>query len=52
VPMCRSGSLLIAKANHLFIYRHPAPARGAFRDRHGRWTRGVMDAKVPRDERH
>jgi hypothetical protein len=24
--------------------RHPAPARGAYRDRHGRWARDAMDA--------
>src|ERR1700761_9704073 len=24
--------------------RHPAPIRGAYRDRHGRWTRDAMDA--------
>jgi hypothetical protein len=31
--------------------RYPAPARGAFRDRHGRWARDAMDAKAPKDER-
>ena len=24
--------------------RHPVPARGAYRDRHGRWVRDAMDA--------
>jgi len=26
--------------------RHPAPMRGAYRDRHGRWARDAMDAAV------
>ena len=26
--------------------RHPVPARGAYRDRHGRWVRDAMDAAV------
>jgi hypothetical protein len=25
---------------------YPAPARGAYRDRHGRWARDAMDAAV------
>jgi hypothetical protein len=45
-------SILIARANQLHFYRHPAPTRGAYRDRHGRWARGAMDVKVPQDERH
>jgi hypothetical protein len=28
--------------------RHPAPARGAYRDRHGRWARDAMDALAAR----
>jgi len=32
--------------NHFYIYRYPAPARGAYRDRHGRWARDAMDAAV------
>ena len=31
-------------ANHLFILAIPAHAKGAFRDRHGRWARDAMDA--------
>jgi len=27
---------------------HPAPARGAYRDRHGRWARDAMDALAAR----
>jgi hypothetical protein len=30
--------------NHRHILRHPGPHRGAYRDRHGRWARGVVDA--------
>ena len=30
--------------NHPYNSRHPAPARGAYRDRHGRWARDAMDA--------
>jgi hypothetical protein len=36
--------------NHLFIYRHPAPARGAYRDRHGRWARGCDGRRWRVDE--
>ena len=32
--------------NHPYNSRHPAPARGAYRDRHGRWARDAMDAAV------
>ena len=35
------------KANQLPISAYPVPTRGAFRDRHERWTRGAMDAKLP-----
>ena len=30
--------------NHPYNSRHPAPMRGAYRDRHGRWVRDAMDA--------
>jgi hypothetical protein len=30
--------------NHSYDSRHPAPARGAYRDRHGRWAREAVDA--------
>ena len=30
--------------NHFYISSYPAPTRGAFRDRHGRWARDAMDA--------
>jgi hypothetical protein len=30
--------------NHPYNSRYPAPARGAYRDRHGRWARDAMDA--------
>jgi hypothetical protein len=30
--------------NHPYNSRHPAPARGAYRDRHGRWVRDAVDA--------
>ena len=30
--------------NHPYNSRHPAPTRGAYRDRHGRWVRDAMDA--------
>jgi hypothetical protein len=30
--------------NHPYNSRHPAPMRGAYRDRHGRWARDAMDA--------
>jgi hypothetical protein len=29
----------------------PCPRRGAYRDRHGRWARGAMDARAATDER-
>jgi hypothetical protein len=29
--------------NHPYNSRHPAPMRGAYRDRHGRWVRDAMD---------
>ncbi len=45
------GPVLVAKIirfavtpNHPYNSRHPAPARGAYRDRHGRWVRDAMDA--------
>jgi hypothetical protein len=40
-------SLLIAVANQQHFSGYPVPARGAYRDRHERWTRGAMDAEVP-----
>jgi hypothetical protein len=33
-----------ANPNHLYNRRHPVPARGAYRDRHGRKVRDAMDA--------
>ena len=33
--------------NHSYNSRHPAPARGAYRDRHGRWVRDAVDAAAP-----
>src|ERR1700735_1419883 len=36
--------------NHFYIHRHPAPTRGAYRDRHGRWARDAMDAGNVADE--
>jgi hypothetical protein len=30
--------------NQSYNSRHPAPMRGAYRDRHGRWVRDAMDA--------
>ena len=30
--------------NHPYNSRHPAPTRGAYRDRHGRWVRGAVAA--------
>jgi hypothetical protein len=33
-------------ANHFTVHRYPAPTRGAYRDRHGRWARDAMDAAV------
>ena len=30
--------------NQSYNSRHPAPMRGAYRDRHGRWARDAMDA--------
>ena len=32
--------------NHPYNAAHPAPMRGAYRDRHGRWARDAMDAAV------
>jgi hypothetical protein len=36
--------LFSSDANHLLIEAIPCPMRGAYRDRHGRWARGAMDA--------
>jgi hypothetical protein len=38
--------------NHLLIFRHPGPHRGAFRDRHGRrvgmrWTQAAPKTRAP-----
>jgi len=30
----------------MIISRHPASARGAYRDRHGRWKRDAVDVRV------
>ena len=35
----------------MFFSPHPVPARGALRDRHGRWARDAMDASRSPDER-
>jgi len=35
----------------MIVCAHPAPIRGAFRDRHGRWKRGAVDAGGAADER-
>ena len=35
---------LISTPNQRQHPRHPVPARGAARDRHGRWERDAMDA--------
>jgi len=34
---------LYAKAKSATSQRHPVPARGAYRDRHGRWARDAVD---------
>jgi hypothetical protein len=36
--------------NHLFIFGHPGPHRGAFRDRHGRRAGDAMDASATQRE--
>jgi hypothetical protein len=33
----------------MIVSPHPVPARGALRDRHGRWARDAMDAFVLSD---
>jgi hypothetical protein len=33
--------------NQPYNISHPAPTRGAYRDRHGRWVRGAVAAAVP-----
>jgi hypothetical protein len=33
--------------NQLYTSCRPAPLRGAFRDRHGRWRRDAVDADAP-----
>jgi hypothetical protein len=50
VPTCRSSPTLRASPNQTHRPRHPAPAGGAFRDRHGRWARDAVDAFGARDE--
>jgi hypothetical protein len=59
VPTCRrhfclprqaNSPQLISSPNHQQIPAHPVPARGAFRDRHGRWERDAVDAVGARDE--
>src|ERR1700730_15125761 len=44
VPICRNPAVLRLPPNQPQIWQHPVPARGAYRDRHGRWVRDAMDA--------
>jgi hypothetical protein len=50
VPMRRRHVALRISANQRHLPRIPRFSRGAFRDRHGRWARGAMDACSARDE--
>jgi hypothetical protein len=43
--------LLISSPNQHYTPRRPVPARGALRDRHGRWARDAMDVAARADER-
>jgi hypothetical protein len=36
--------------NQQYMFSRPAPHRGAFRDRHGRWRRDAVDARRRADE--
>jgi hypothetical protein len=49
-PMRRRPMRLRLIANQSHLPRIPRFSRGAFRDRHGRWARGAMDAGSARDE--
>ena len=51
VPTCRRRIRLRRRANQKHFSARPASARGAFRDRHGRWKRDAMDAHGRADER-
>ena len=55
VPICRTSPALRCRANQNDALAHPAPIRGAARDRHGHWERDAMDAhrraQLLRDER-
>ncbi len=42
-PFCKNISVFVRPKSDL-KFCHPAPARGAARDRHGRWERDAMDA--------
>jgi len=44
VPICRTSPALRCRANQNDALAHPAPIRGAARDRHGRWVWDAMDA--------
>jgi hypothetical protein len=52
VPMCRRRAALFKTPNQHHPSACPAPTRGAYRDRHGRWVRDAMDALATQDERH
>jgi hypothetical protein len=48
-PAPREKIIIFAShPNHSYNPRHPAPARGAYRDRHGRWARDAVDADLPK----
>jgi hypothetical protein len=66
-PACPTGNLHIAALRDLPVVPFwactvgqitgsispvPLPLRGAFRDRHERWKRDAVDARMPNDERH
>jgi len=50
VPLCRRPAALFKTPNQQHPSPCPAPARGAYRDRHGRWARDAMDAAAAQDE--
>ena len=44
-PLARKIIRFAFTPNQPYNSRHPAPTRGAYRDRHGRWVRGAVAAK-------
>ena len=51
VPICRRRLRLYDEPDTLHLPHVPRSHKGALRDRHERWARDAVDAKVATDER-